>query len=72
MLMWGEGGKGTSWINVAPGMAVEVEYEKSAYHLTISDDDELPAKLTGNVRITRGKIWDADCVIDPVSGLERD
>lgn len=70
--MWGGGGKSTSWIRVAPGMAVEVEYENSAYSLADDDGGELPAKLTGSVRVTKDAIQDADWGPDPLSGLERD
>lgn len=63
--------KDQSWINVAPGMAVEIEYSSAEYQCA-DNEDEIGAKLTGRVRITREKIFAADFLIDSLTGKEKD
>lgn len=61
----------TSWINVKPGVALEIRYSRSEYECARSED-EVDAKLTGRVRITREKIFAADFLIDSLTGKEKD
>jgi hypothetical protein len=73
---WGDdadevGGKDRSWINLAPGLAVEIEYSSTSYEMA-QGEDEVEAKLTGQVRITREKIFAADFLIDSLTGEEKD
>lgn len=75
-MRWGDdadkvGGKDRSWINLAPGLAVEIEYSSTSYEMAQSED-EIKAKLTGQVRITREKIFAADFLIDSLTGEEKD
>lgn len=65
------GGKDRSWINLAPGLAVEIEYSSTSYEMA-RDGEEVDAKLTGQVRITREKIFAADFLIDSLTGKEKD
>lgn len=67
----GEPGKDTSWINVRPGVAVEIEYSSTEYEMA-RPEEEVDAKLTGRVRVTREKIFDADFLIDSLTGEEKD
>ena len=67
----GEPGRDTSWINVRPGMAVEIEYSSTEYEMAQSED-EVDAKLTGRVRITRERIFAADFLTDSLTGEEKD
>lgn len=62
--------KGTSWINLAPGLAVQIEYSETDYEMA-RGDDEVEAKLTGEVRITRDQIFAADFLIDSLTGEEK-
>lgn len=59
--------KDQSWINVRPGVAVEIEYDRVDYQMAIQDD-EVPAKLTGRVRISQKEIFAADFLTDAVTG----
>lgn len=75
-MRWGDdadevGGKDKSWINLAPGLAVEIEYSSTSYEMA-REEDEIGARLTGQVRITREKIFAADFLIDAMTGEERD
>lgn len=75
-MRWGDdadevGRKDRSWINLAPGLAVEIEYSSTSYEMAQSED-EIEAKLTGQVRITREKIFAADFLIDSLTGEEKD
>lgn len=65
-----EPGRGTSWINLAPGLAVRIEYSETDYEMA-RGDDEVEAKLTGEVRITRDRIFAADFLIDSLTGEEK-
>lgn len=68
--MEGDGrGHSTSWINVRPGVAVQIEYLSSEYEMARSED-EIPARLTGRVRITREQIFAADFLTDSLTGEE--
>lgn len=78
--MWGDdadefGAKGTSWINIRPGVAVQIEYSQIEYSQSEYDgargDDEVDAKLTGQVRITRDQIFAADFLTDAMTGEEK-
>lgn len=66
-----EPGRDTSWINIRPGMAMQIEYSSSEYECA-RNEDEIEARLTGQVRITREKIFDADVLIDAITGEERE
>lgn len=73
--MWGDdadevGAKDTSWINIRPGVAVQIEYSRSEYD-GARGDDEADAKLTGQVRITRDQIFAADFLTDSLTGEEK-
>lgn len=61
--------KNQSWINVRPGVAVEIEYSAIEYEMAQSED-EVRAKLTGRVRITREQIFAADFMVDSLTGEE--
>lgn len=65
-----EPGRSTSWINVRPGLALEIEYSDSEYRCAVPED-EVDAKLTGRVRITRERIFDADFLTDSLTGEEK-
>lgn len=57
--MYGNDGKDTAWIRIAPGLTAEVEYEEAEYRMAVDSEGELPAKLTGRVRVTREAVQDA-------------
>lgn len=63
-------GKETAWINVRPGMAVEIECSTSEYR-TARPEDEIEGKLTGRVRILQ-KVINGSFWMDPVTGTDRD
>jgi hypothetical protein len=67
----GEPGTDTSWINIRSGVAVEIEYSSTEYEMA-QPEDEVDAKLTGRVRITREQIFAADFLIDSLTGEEKD
>ena len=74
--MWGddadeEPGKDQSWLHVRPGLAVEVEYSSTDYRMA-QPEDEIDAKLTGRVRVTREALFAADFLINSLTGEERD
>lgn len=62
-----EPGRDTSWINLRPGVAVQIEYSRTDYEYA-RGEDEIDAKLTGRVRITRDKIFEADFLVDSLTG----
>lgn len=64
--------KDRSWINLAPGLAVEIEYSSTDYEMAMHGNSEVDAKLTGQVRITRDKIFAADFLIDSFTGEQKD
>lgn len=75
-MRWGDdadevGGKERSWLNLRPGVAVEIEYSRTEYEMATSED-EIDAKLTGQVRITRERIFEADFLINSLTGEKRD
>ena len=70
--MWGDdadevGRKDQSWVNLRPGLAVQIEYDRTEYEMA-RPEDEIDAKLTGHVRITRDLIFEADFLIDSLTG----
>lgn len=74
--MWGDdadevGRKDQSWVNLRPGLAVQIEYDRTEYEMA-RPEDEVDAKLTGRVRITRDRIFEADFLIDSITGEEKD
>lgn len=74
--MWGDdadevGRKDQSWLNLRPGVAVEIEYGRTDYEMA-GPEDEIDAKLTGKVRITRDRIFEADFLVDSLTGKEKD
>lgn len=71
MLGGEDDGKDRSWINIRPGLAMEIEYSRTDYEMAY-EEDEVDAKLTGRVRITRNKIFDAEFILDAITGEERD
>ncbi len=66
-----EPGRDTSWINLRPGLAVQIEYSRTEYECA-RGEDEVDAKLTGQVRITRNRIFEADFSIDSLTGEGKD
>jgi hypothetical protein len=64
-------GRDRSWINLRPGVAVQIEYSVTEYSCAQAED-EIDAKLTGQVRITREQIFAADFLIDSLTGKEKD
>jgi hypothetical protein len=64
--------KDRSWINLAPGLAVQIEYSRTDYEMAMHGDSEVDAKLTGQVRITRDRIFAADFLIDSLTGEGKD
>lgn len=73
---WGDdadefGSKDRSWINVRPGLAVQIEYSSTSYEMA-DGEDVIEAKLTGLVRVTREEIFAADYLVDSITGKERD
>lgn len=74
--MWGDdadevGRKDQSWVNLRPGLAVQIEYDRTEYEMA-RPEDEVDAKLTGRVRITRDRIFEADFLIDSITGEGKD
>lgn len=74
--MWGDdadevGRKDQSWVNLRPGLAVQIEYDRTEYEMA-RPEDEVDAKLTGRVRITRDRIFEADFLIDSLTGERKD
>lgn len=74
--MWGddadgEPSRGRIWINVRPGLAVQIEYSETEYE-TARGEDEIDARLTGEVRITRDLIFDADFLTDALTGGKKE
>jgi hypothetical protein len=59
-LMYGDDSKDTGWIRVAPGVALEVEWETTDYRIAAHGDDEVSGKLTGRVRMTRDAAFEAN------------
>ncbi|MFE0472657.1 hypothetical protein ACFW2V_13680 [Streptomyces sp. NPDC058947] len=47
-------------MQVAPGVALEVEWDAANYHLAAHGDDEVAGKLTGRVRMTRDAAVEAN------------
>lgn len=62
--------KSRSWIHIRPGLAVEIEYKDVDYEMAQSED-EVDARLTGEVRITREQIFAADFTINSITGKEK-
>lgn len=58
-----------SWINIRPGVAVEIVYNAIEYEMA-QGEDEIRARLTGQVRITREQIFAADFLVDSLTGEE--
>jgi len=52
-------------------VAIEIEYSSTEYEMA-RPEDEVDGKLTGRIRITREKIFDADFLIDSLTGEEKD
>lgn len=74
--MWGDDADGEpsrvqSWINIRPGLAIQIEYSETEY-ATTRGEDEIDAKLTGEVRITRDLIFDADFLTDALTGEKKE
>ena len=74
--MWGDdadevGRKDQSWVNLRPGLAVQIEYDRTEYEMA-GPEDEVDAKLTGQVRVTRDRIFEADFLIDSLTGERKD
>lgn len=74
--MWGDdadevGRKDQSWINIRPGLAVQIEYSETEYE-TARGEDEIDARLTGEVRITRDLIFEADFLTDALTGEKKE
>lgn len=57
--MYGDDSKETIWVNVAPGVAFEVEYEFIDYEIAATGDDEVSGRLTGRVRMLKDAARDA-------------
>lgn len=62
-------GKDRSWLNVRPGLAIEVEYDSADYRMA-QPEDEVDAKLTGRVRVTREVLFAADFLTNSLTGEE--
>lgn len=58
--MYGDDSKDTGWVQVAPGVALEVEWGVVGYRIAAHGDDEIPGKLTGRVRMTRDAAFEAN------------
>lgn len=74
--MWGDDAdegpsKNQSWINIRPGLAVQIEYSETEYEMA-RGEDEIDARLTGEVRITRDLIFAADFLTDSLTGEEKE
>jgi len=75
-MRWGDDaddseGKDTSWLNIRPGVAAEIEYSSTEYHCA-QPEDQIEAKFTGRVRVTREQIFAADFLVDSITGEEKD
>lgn len=70
--MYGDDSKETGWVKVAPGAAFQVEWDVSDYQLAAHGGEEVPGKLTGNVRMTRDAAfqanWGGDSLTDENEG----
>lgn len=64
--MQGGDGKDVVWVNVRPGVAMEVEYDVHLFHAG-APDDEVYGRMTGQVRMTREALRDAQWG-DPMTG----
>lgn len=58
--MYGDDSKETGWVKVAPGVALQVEWDVSDYRIAVHGDEEVPGKLTGKVRMTRNAAFEAN------------
>lgn len=58
--MYGDDNKETGWVEVAPGVALQVEWDVSDYRIAAHGDEEVPGKLTGKVRMTRDAAFEAN------------
>lgn len=47
-----------AWVNIAPGVAVEIRYELAEYRIQ-GEDGQVPGRLTGRVMMARKVVFES-------------